>query len=81
MERHGGKTYSPTDIGNELGISANKVGRLAKKYGIKTPEDSTYIFWFRQEVKGGKKRDMYHLTPLGRKVFLLMYYEEQQNGA
>lgn len=32
------KTYSATEIGNILGISANKVGRIAKQYGLKTKE-------------------------------------------
>lgn len=32
------KWYSATDIGEILGISANKVGRIAKEYGIKAPE-------------------------------------------
>ncbi|MDY4604842.1 BRO family protein [Clostridium tertium] len=30
------KTYSATEIGNELGISANKVGSLANKHNLKT---------------------------------------------
>ena len=30
--------YTATDIGNELGISANKVGRIAKANNIKAPE-------------------------------------------
>lgn len=32
------KTYSATEIGQELGISANKVGSLANKYNLKTEE-------------------------------------------
>lgn len=32
------KWYTATEIGNELGISANKVGRIAKSNGIKAPE-------------------------------------------
>lgn len=32
------KTYSATEIGEELGISANKVGSLAKKHNLKTSE-------------------------------------------
>lgn len=32
------KWYTATEIGNELGISANKVGRIAKANGIKAPE-------------------------------------------
>lgn len=32
------KTYSATEIGEKLGISANKVGRIAKELGLKTAE-------------------------------------------
>ena len=32
------KTYSATEIGQELGISANKVGSLANKHNLKTDE-------------------------------------------
>lgn len=32
------KWYTATDIGEHFGISANMVGRIAKKYGIKAPE-------------------------------------------
>ena len=32
------KTYSATEIGKELGISANKVGSIANKYNLKTEE-------------------------------------------
>jgi hypothetical protein len=32
------KFYTATEIGEKLGISANKVGRIAKKHGLKAPE-------------------------------------------
>ncbi len=32
------KTYSATDIGGILGVSANKIGRLAKQHNMKTTE-------------------------------------------
>lgn len=32
------KTYSATEIGNRLGISSNKVGKLANLHGLKTEE-------------------------------------------
>lgn len=28
------KTYTATEIGNIIGISANKIGKLANKYGL-----------------------------------------------
>ena len=36
-------TYSATEIGQMLGVSANKIGRLAQKHNIKTEE---YGKWF-----------------------------------
>ena len=32
------KTYSATEIGKMFGVSSNKIGRLAKEHGLKTPE-------------------------------------------
>ncbi len=37
------KTYSATEIGEKLGISANKVGRIAKELGLKTAEFGMYV--------------------------------------
>lgn len=37
------KTYSAAEIGKELGISANMVGRLANKHGFKTAEYSVLV--------------------------------------
>ena len=37
------ETYTAEQIGNRLGISANKVGRIANAYGLKTEE---YGKWF-----------------------------------
>ena len=41
------KWYTATEIGNELGISANKVGRIANTHGIKAPdgESNEYGRW------------------------------------
>ena len=38
------KWYTATDIGAELGLSANKVGRIAKANGIKAPEGESNEF-------------------------------------
>lgn len=46
------KTYSATEIGERLGISANKVGSLTNKYGLKTAE---YGKWFHDKAKGHAK--------------------------
>lgn len=38
MEEAAEKTYSATDIGNMLGVSANKIGKIANQYNLKTPQ-------------------------------------------
>lgn len=37
------KTYSATEIGNQFGLTSNKVGRLAKELGLKTDEYSIVV--------------------------------------
>ena len=37
------KTYSAKEVGKMLGISANKVGRIANANGLKTPEYGKYV--------------------------------------
>nr|WP_316612653.1 Bro-N domain-containing protein [uncultured Ruminococcus sp.] len=37
------KTYSASEVGNALGISANKVGKLANAYGLKTEEYGVFV--------------------------------------
>lgn len=46
------KTYSATEIGDILGISANRVGRVANKFGMKTPE---FGEWFKDKSHYGAK--------------------------
>ena len=46
------KTYSAEDIGNMLGVSSNKVGRLANANGLKRKE---YGAWFNDKAKGHNK--------------------------
>ena len=38
------KSYSATDIGNILGVSSNKIGRVAISNGIKLPEGTSNEF-------------------------------------
>lgn len=47
------KWYTAGDIANELGISANKVGRIAKAHGIKAPdgESNEYGRWIFSKSK------------------------------
>lgn len=37
------KTYSASEVGNALGISANKVGKIANAYGLKTEEYGIFV--------------------------------------
>lgn len=47
------KWYTATDIGSVLGISAQKVGRIANKYGLKPPEGESnqYGRWIMSKSK------------------------------
>jgi len=38
------KTYTATEIGDELGLSANKIGRIANDLGLKTPEFAVQVW-------------------------------------
>ena len=60
------KTYSASEVGNALGISANKVGKIANAYGLKTEEYGVFVMdksrysskdvtSFRYNEKGKKK--------------------------
>lgn len=46
------RTYTAQEIGDMLGISANKVGRLANANGLKTSE---YGDWFADKAKNADK--------------------------
>lgn len=37
------RTYTATEIGEKLGISANKVGRIANTHGLKVPEFGIFV--------------------------------------
>lgn len=47
-----GRTYSAEEIGKELGISANRVGRLANLHNLKTKE---FGEWFADKAKTADK--------------------------
>lgn len=46
------KTYTATEIGDMLGISANKIGRIANKYNLKTPEYGKEVLDVAKHAKG-----------------------------
>lgn len=47
------KTYSATDVGDKLGVSANKIGRLANEHNLKTDQ---YGKWFYDKAKHSNKQ-------------------------
>ena len=49
-----GKTYSATDIGRILGISRNKVGRIANEHGLKS---DGFGEWYHDVTANGKECD------------------------
>jgi prophage antirepressor-like protein len=49
-----GKTYSATDIGRILGISRNKVGRIANEHGLKS---DGFGEWYHDVASNGKECD------------------------
>lgn len=60
------KTYSATEVGNILGISANKVGKIANDIGIKTDE---YGKWFHDKSKySSKEVETFRYNNAGIKV-------------
>lgn len=60
------KTYSATEVGNILGISANMVGKIANDIGIKTDE---YGKWFHDKSKySSKEVETFRYNNAGIKV-------------
>lgn len=47
------ETHTATEVGEMLGVSANKIGRLATKHNLKTEE---YGEWFRESINNGEKQ-------------------------
>lgn len=63
-----GRSFTATEIGKELGISAKRVGIIAKKHGIQTNTNSEYCFWSETVIthdKNGKVRKQFS-TPVCR---------------
>lgn len=50
------KTYSATDIATMLGVTANKIGRIANQNGMKSDE---YGQWFHDIASSGKEIDSF----------------------
>lgn len=43
LPRLEGRTFSAKEVGEKIGITANKVGRLANEHGLKTPEFGVFV--------------------------------------
>jgi hypothetical protein len=52
-----GKTYSATEIGDQMGISANRVGIIANSLGLKAPvgDKGEYGEWFVDKARYSSK--------------------------
>ena len=62
-----GRTYTAEEIGKELGISANRVGRLANLHNLKTKE---FGEWFADKAKTADKE--VHTFRYYRKVIAVL---------
>ena len=72
------KWYTATEIGSILGISANRVGRIAKTLGIKAPEGKSneYGRWiFSKSRNSNREVPSYIYSEAGLELF-----KEYQNG-
>ena len=68
------KTYSATEIGDKLGVSANKIGRIANKHNLKV---SKYDEYYIDKAKGHDKQvETFRSLHEGRPAFMLLDFEE-----
>lgn len=61
------KTYSATEIGQMLGVSSARIGRIAKEFNLKTDE---YGQWYKDKARGsGKEVDTFRYYDSAIPVF------------
>lgn len=65
------RLYSATEIGTELGISANKVGRIANQLGLKTEEYGVHVL--DKSPYSSKQVDSFRYNERGRQRILEFY--------
>lgn len=56
------KTYSAGEVGAMLGVSANKIGRLANANGLK---DNAYGEWYKEPLESGKEVEAFRYNQKG----------------
>lgn len=56
------KTYSAGEVGAMLGVSANKIGRLANANGLK---DNAYGEWYKEPLESGKEVEVFRYNQKG----------------
>lgn len=56
------KTYSAGEVGAMLGVSANKIGRLANANGLK---DNAYGEWYKEPLESGKEVETFRYNQKG----------------
>lgn len=59
------KVYTAAEVGERLGVSANKIGRIANRYDVKQPE---YGEWFKDVTKTGKEVASFRYNEKGIEV-------------
>lgn len=67
------KTYTAGEIGAELGISANKVGRLANQHNLKTPEYGTLVW--DKSPHSPKQVQAWRYNEAGKKKIIELFYQ------
>lgn len=72
------KTYTATEIAEELGITPHKVGRIATRYGLRTPE---YGKWVLDKARGHEKQVRNFLyNEKGKAKIIELVKQERKNG-
>jgi prophage antirepressor-like protein len=67
------KTYTATEIGKELGISANKIGRIANEHGLKTVQFGVTVL---DKAKGHDKQvSTFRYNELGKSTLKTLILE------
>ncbi|MFS0837275.1 hypothetical protein [Paenibacillus sp. 1P03SA] len=69
------KTYTATEIGNELGLSSNKIGRLANEHNLKTAEYGITVL--DKSRSSDKQVPSFRYNEAGRKKLIELVSQKQ----
>ena len=71
------KWYSATDLANEFGVSAQKIGRLSNEYNLKAPEGESneYGTWIRSKSEHSSKEVMTWVYYEAARKWFTEYFE------